>query len=357
MSIHLPRWPPANRRSALAGVVLLAMISSGLARAAGPARWSQSAPPEVTAGRSLFLRVWTPDQGLGPAFNAGSCVACHAHPRAGGSGRDELSRVLIDPGTLDRTGGHVVRRFSTGGSRAQSGTGMTQRRRAPSLFGIGQLAAIPETVLLAAADPTDRDGDGISGRTGTGRFGWKARLPSLDHAVSAALLSELGLGTSIYPDDNAQPPVEVTPGQTSALVAYLRSLPLPGRLATRSTTTGSALFNRLRCSGCHRPAYTIDAPGRERHERIEPYTDLLLHDMGPALADGATEGAAGASEFRTPPLWRAAVTGPPYLHDGRAGSLDEAIRAHGGEGSLSASAYARLRPAERAQLLRFLEGL
>jgi CxxC motif-containing protein (DUF1111 family) len=91
------------------------------------------------------------------------------------------------------------------------------------------------------------------------------------------------------------------------------------------------------------------------------YSDLILHDMGPALADGRSDGSATGLEWRTPPLWglrlmRTFLNGHAFLlHDGRARTVDEAIRLHGGEGATARDAFARLSPAQRAGLLSFVE--
>ena len=90
---------------------------------------------------------------------------------------------------------------------------------------------------------------------------------------------------------------------------------------------------------------------------IRAYSDLLLHNMGPGLADGITEGRAGPADFRTPPLWGAGASGPPYLHDGRAHDLAEAIGLHDGEARNTRLRWEKLSPEDRDALIRFLQGL
>ena len=95
---------------------------------------------------------------------------------------------------------------------------------------------------------------------------------------------------------------------------------------------------------------------------IEPFTDLLLHDLGDGLADGSTEYAAGGREWRTPPLWglglaRVIQPSAGYLHDGRARTLTEAVLWHGGEAMAARERFRTMPPAERAALLAFLESL
>jgi hypothetical protein len=180
---------------------------------------------EVTSsadqGRRSFARVWSWDDGLGPQFNARSCHSCHVSPIPGGAGTDRITMVQLSARALDPAGGHVVRKFWMGpegriGSRTPPADGVL--RKPPSLFGLGDLEQVPEHVLLEYADPDDRDGDGISGRlarvnSGVGRFGWKARFATIEDAVAAALVNELGLTTSRYPkdggnDDRKKPEVD-----------------------------------------------------------------------------------------------------------------------------------------------------
>lgn len=158
--------------------------------------------------------------------------------------------------------------------------------------------------MAARADPDDRDGDDISGRLPSGRFGWKARTPDLTRAVAAAFAVELGLSSEHFP----QPDVsgtsadrELTTAQITAVVDYIRSRPAPVSPENAADLPGSAVFTRIGCAACHRPFFVLRDERRTR--LVSAYTDLLLHDMGPALADGIAEGNATEREFRTPPLW------------------------------------------------------
>jgi CxxC motif-containing protein (DUF1111 family) len=127
---------------------------------------------------------------------------------------------------------------------------------------------------------------------------------------------------------------------------------LPPIRGGMTTDRWQQLFNQLGCASCHRPSFQ----SLERQKAF-PYTDLLLHDMGPALADGIDQGSASARDFKTPPLWGIAKTGPPYLHDGRAKTMHDAIRLHGGEAERSVAEYLKLRDLERAAVLAFLRSL
>ena len=282
-------------------------------------------------------------------------------------------------------------------------------RLAPQLGGLGLLESVPESAILALADPQDRDGDGISGRpnlvwdpardqAGLGRFGWKAANASLDAQVQSAFARDLGLSTPQHPAgagdcSDRQPRCLAAPhgdsprhggveagAEVVALVAHFaRGLPAPaGRGASRTNDPavreGACIFERIGCAACHRPELPVSeppVPGEAAGPagRIAPYTDLLLHDLGEDLADGRPEGDADGREWRTAPLrgltWGQPgnpMTGtargtPGYLHDGRARSLLEAILWHGGEARPSREAVVALLPSERATLLRFLESI
>jgi len=273
-------------------------------------------------------------------------------------------------------------------------------RLAPSLVGMGLLEAIAESTVLEWHDPNDDDGDGISGRvrvvddpvtgqTRLGRFGWKAGASSLTHQIAGALNTDMGVMTSVMdqPDcgsmqedcGNAAGP-ELADEHLENLVKYVALLGVRARrdLDDPEALLGEALFAEVGCASCHRPDMVTSAfhPFAElRSQEIHPYSDLLLHDMGEGLADDLDEGEAGGAEWRTTPLWglglSACVTGgvegpnqqqsctphESYLHDGRARTLDEAIRWHGGEGEAAQQAYQALSAGDQAALLRFLETL
>ncbi|MFC4168666.1 di-heme oxidoredictase family protein [Teichococcus aestuarii] len=256
-------------------------------------------------------------------------------------------------------------------------------RLSPPLLGLGLLEQVPEAEILAAADPQDRDGDGIRGRPNRvaggrlGRFGWKATEPDLPEQAAAAFALDLGLSTPPRPDPwgdctPAQPACrqaphggaaphqpEVAPALFALTVFYARNLAPPPRRAVEApgVRQGEALFGALGCAACHRPrlATAGGAP-------IAPYTDLLLHDMGEGLADGHAEWQAGGQDWRTAPLWGLGLAtarpgGAGLLHDGRARSALEAILWHGGEALQARDRVLGLRAEDRAALLTFLDSL
>ena len=266
-------------------------------------------------------------------------------------------------------------------------------RLAPPVIGLGLLEAIPQEAILANADPEDADGDGVSGRpnhilhaaSGTirqGRFGWKANQPDLNQQNAGAFLGDLGITTPLFNTDNC------TGAQSACLAApaggtpedpelnahklervnlYIRLLAVPARRNWEDPAVrrGDRLFTEAACDSCHTRSFTTGSEAAHellKNQTIFPYTDLLLHDMGPALADGRPDGEATGQEWRTPPLWGIGLTGTVngsefFMHDGRARTLEEAILWHGGEGTLSRNRFMTMTRADREALLAFLGSL
>ena len=263
-------------------------------------------------------------------------------------------------------------------------------RVAPSVFGMGLLEAIPEAQILERADPDDADNDGISGRPNRvwdyaqnkvvlGRLGWKANQPDIAHQTAGAFSQEIGMTTTLRPEPNCtsvqiaclEAPdggsPEISDEIFTRVVDYQRMLAVPARrnLDDPKVQAGAKLFASAGCAACHRASFTTgevaDAPYLS-HQKIHPFTDMLLHDMGPDLADGRPDFEASGTEWRTPPLWglglQHAVNGHTrLLHDGRARDASEAILWHGGEAEAAREAYKRMSKAERQALLGFLDSL
>jgi CxxC motif-containing protein (DUF1111 family) len=254
-------------------------------------------------------------------------------------------------------------------------------RLTPHLVGLGLLEAIDEQALATLADPEDANQDGISGRmrlvrdpqTGqvrVGRFGYKASQPRLLHQIAGALNSDMGVLTSVFPQADGSRidgETELSDADLDNLYRYIATLGVPARrdLEDETTIRGEALFNAAHCIKCHVPSMTTSPyhPLAElRRQKIQPYTDLLLHDMGPELADSLGEPGATGAEWRTPPLWGIGLTagvsqGESYLHDGRARTLAEAILWHGGEGTAAHDAFVAMPADDRNALIRFLKSL
>ena len=381
--------------------------------------------------------------GLGPVFNRVSCSACHTRdgrgqpPRAPGEalesmlvrisvpGRDIHGGVLPVPHYGDQLNeraipgvpaeGRTVVHYEERRGRYPDGTAFSlafpryefvdlafgpwpadvrySPRVAPPVFGLGLLETVPEHVVLEAADPDDEDGDGISGRpnrvwdaesgrTVLGRFGWKANQPSLRQQNAAAALGDIGLTSTLYPEQNvavgqdaaARAPSggeggapELGSGYLERLTLYIRVLAVPAarNLGVPMVRAGARLFEELGCGACHRPTLrTEDQPTLPllAWQTIHPFTDLLLHDMGEELADDRDDFAASGREWRTPPLWGIGLVEvvnrhTRFLHDGRARSLEEAILWHGGEAARVRDSFVHLDRGERDSLLAFLRSL
>lgn len=342
------------------------------------------------SGRTLFARIFTPEEGLGPRFNESSCSACHTFPVDGGTGETAVRKATRHTGAgacdpLSAAGGENLRIQVTPVARAAGATPTATPAEAehrgrftvPFTFGLGLVDAVPLATLEAAADPDDRDRDGISGRVGrdasgrAARFGRKADVASLQDFVDGALRLEMGLTTPLVPDESragALPPVppgsdpapepEVGTADFDALVAFVRFLAPPARGAPAAAAVrGEALFDSLGCSGCHAPRLrTAEHASPALSNRvIALYSDLLLHDMGPAL-EGTCAPGASTREFRTEPLLGLRFR-DVYLHDGRAGRIRDAILLHGGEAEAARARFEALDRLAQEALLAFLRTL
>lgn len=267
-------------------------------------------------------------------------------------------------------------------------------RVAPPMIGLGLLEAIPEAAILANADPDDRNGDGIRGRpnrvwddaqgaTALGRFGWKAGQPNINQQNVHAFSGDMGLTTTLRPVDDCMPTQldclaapngdgvdgekEVSDNILRLVSFYTRNLGVPARrqVDAPQVLAGKNLFFEAGCQGCHAPQFTTAADAREpelANQVIRPYSDLLLHDMGPGLADDRSEFAAGGQDWRTPPLWGIGLTAKvsghtQFLHDGRARNLLEAVLWHGGEAEAARQQVLTFDAEQRAALLAFLNSL
>ncbi|MEM9997927.1 MAG: di-heme oxidoredictase family protein [Bacteroidota bacterium] len=381
----------------------------------------------------------TARDGLGPFFNARACSSCHfkdgrGRPPAFAGERPTGWLVRTSVGSLDAQGnpigderyGTQIQDAAINGFPAEAALTVTYEeipgqfadgtpyslrrptisvsdeafgplgdlplsgRTANHLSGMGLLEAIPEQTILALADPNDADGDGISGRANMvwniregrstlGRFGWKAEQPTVEQQVASAFHGDMGLTSSLFPDENCAP---ASPGCTEAptggspevedrglghVTLYSGSLAVPARRDWEEPAVlrGKALFAQIGCAGCHVPKFetgisTISAS--HENQVIRPYTDLLLHDMGEGLADDLATFDASGREWRTPPLWGLGliqtVNGHmELLHDGRARGVVEAILWHGGEAEAARERFRALSQSERDDLVRFLHSL
>ncbi|WP_342642325.1 di-heme oxidoredictase family protein [Rhodoligotrophos ferricapiens] len=274
----------------------------------------------------------------------------------------------------------------------------TSPRVAPQMIGLGLIEAIPDSEIIAGPELPAARADGIvgkpnrvwsaaNGRVMLGRFGWKAGQPTIADQAAVAFAGDMGLSTKLISAHSgdctqAQPEclsapngvtrklgkAEVADSMFDLVVYYSRNLAVPRMRDTAGPEIkqGRELFYRSGCAACHRPSFTTgtgpDIQPELAGQTIWPYTDLLLHDMGPELADGFTEGAANGREWRTAPLWGIGLTETvaghsTFLHDGRARNILEAILWHGGEAEIAKQRVMRLSPEERASLLAFVNSL
>lgn len=366
--------------------------------------------------------------GLGPLFNNVSCISCHHNDgkgtaTAGFATSSLLTRISI-PGTNAHGGPVAAPWFGTqlqdkaingwqpevkldisyeeqtftypDGSTAQLRKPNYQLtnahqplpaqyqisvRLAPPVFGLGLLDLIPESTLLAQADETDANGDGISGKANyiynpinlkhvMGRYGLKANNTLLLQ-IAGAFNEDMGITNPVFPNENYSTspsyPTDIDDSMLNAVVFYLRTLAVPARrnVEDPQVQLGEKIFAQINCTSCHTPTFQTGVDVRLpmlSNQRIHPYTDLLLHDMGAGLADNRPDYLASGSEWKTPALWGIGLfpktNGIPfYLHDGRARSIEEAILWHGGEAEKSKQKFTQLNTAERKALLKFIESL
>lgn len=339
--------------------------------------------------------IFTSANGLGPIFVGTSCGGCHA-----GDGKGHPFIAFKRFGQSDTTGNQFL---DQGGPQLQhkalpgfqpeqipSGATFTTLL-APAVTGLGFLDAVPDADLIALADPEDADGDGISGRphwntipdfvhTRPGsvsqdnryisRFGKKGAAYDLLHQTVGAYSEDIGIASVFAPIDvysGLEIDPEISTQTIHDVVAYLKTLkaPIPRDENDQEVIAGKMIFSEIGCASCHTPSMTTGPSYIEAlsNKEFHPYSDLLLHDMGPGLDDGYTEGYALTSEWKTPPLWGLGLSqnsqgGSVFLlHDGRATSIEEAILLHGGEAENSKNSYVQLSVGEKQQLIKFLNSL
>ncbi len=258
---------------------------------------------------------------------------------------------------------------------------ITTSRIAPALVGLGLLEQITDKQILANEDIEDINGDGISGKANRvwsqetnreeiGRYTWKASAPTVRHQSANAAVNDMGLTNPLHSNENCTTKqvkclkaprgdffeFDLTEPRLNAITFYLTHLVLPS--STKPTNKGKRLFESTGCSSCHTPSYKLSSG-----KIINPYSDLLLHDMGRGLADGRQEFLALGSEWRTPPLWKtyrvSKILGKQknFLHDGRARSVEEAVLWHGGEAGKAKALFMNLNQNKRSELLKFVNNL
>lgn len=354
-------------------------------------------------GREIMTHRFTPSEGLGnPTYNTTSCEACHSTPTIGGSSplyRNFYLVALGDPPTQTRDPNVPSMAFpSYAGFEAPRPTipvstpdtpVVVAHRNAPPMFGVGLFEFVSNGTIIGGADPNDLfTPDGISGRFNTdtahiGRFGYKAQANFIESFIRGAMFNQMGITSDPVAgsdgvvklallkqitvefdepktDSDGVPDPEIPPSDMADLITFNIFLrpPHPQPFGP-DEIAGEQLFSDVGCDKCHRP---------ELPSAVGPlgaYSDLLLHDLGPDLADGISMGSPQlsiiapnhtANEFRTQPLWGVSMSGP-WLHDGRADSLEEAILWHAGEAAGVIADYEALTADEKENLIKFLEAL
>lgn len=350
---------------------------------------------EFRLGLDDFLEVEASEEGLGPAFNGTSCAVCHNIPTIGGAGtmaelRAGRRNANGEFETLDASGETLFHMFSVPGHGCQPvlppETNVFARRVPIPLFGAGLVEAIPDETLLRLEDPSDRNGDGVSGRAGlvidiesgerrVGRFGWKAQHATLITFGADAYRNEMGITNDLFPQESA---FGITPEQMRVcdpfsdpedirdprsrrrgidnFASFMRFLAPAGRdVISEQVRAGEQIFAAIGCTSCHIPSLETGPNANPLFHRktVALFSDLLLHDVG--TGDGIKQGAAEANEIRTPALWGLRFR-RPLLHDGTA-TLEEAIGRHAREAELARRGFERLSEVDRAAFLAFLGSL
>lgn len=353
-------------------------------------------------GNDQFFGIRTSATGLGPYFVANSCGACHSSDNRG-----HPFTILTRFGQTDSTGNKFLAEGGPqlgtnnlpGYTPEQIPAGATSSRLiAPITAGVGFLEAVPDTEIINMARRNANNPDGVRGHPNYNtlpsnipvlsgsvpradgkylcRFGRKGAAYSLIQQVAQAYNHDMGITSSYLPqnpynylDQSAPAPSspEVNNDDFNSVVFYVRCLQTPNQRNAGDPTVqhGNQLFVQIGCESCHKQSLTTaySPVAGLSNQTISPFTDLLVHDMGPALDDGYTEGNAKTSEWRTTPLWglglaRNVQGGNIFLmHDGRAHSIEEAIQLHGGESALSSARFAKLSSSDKNAIIVFLNSL
>ncbi len=344
-------------------------------------------------GREDFQIVETPATGLGPIFNRDSCVACHGVPAIGGGSAIFVTRFghaangTFDP--LTALGGSLLQERAIrpeGLEKVPPQANVVAKRQSTPLFGLGLIEAIPDATILRGVRTSPVNGvlgkasmvqDVATGRTIVGRFGWKGQQGNLLTFSGDAYVNEMGITSRLFPTENApngnaallakldkvrdpedQPDPATGKADIDRLADFMRFIAAPPAApVTASTAFGAKIFVDAGCASCHTPMMTTGPSpvAALNNMTVMLYSDLLLHDMG-SLGDGIVQGSAGAREMKTPPLWGLNVSGP-YLHDGRATTIENAIQAHDGEAKIIKDNFNKLTSDQKKLLVEFLKSI
>ncbi len=370
-----PQTPPPNARTPQFGDPLPGLTRREL--------------QEFNDGKDDFEGVETEASGLGPIFNGFSCVICHSAPAVGGGSVFNVTRFghttngVFNP--LTSLGGSLLQEREINSAVHEvvppEANVVAQRNTTP-LFGLGLIEAIPDAEILRHVKPRPVDGvlgkvsqvqDVATGRTMIGRFGWKAQIATLLTFSAEAYVNEMGITNRLFPVENAPngnaqllseydtvaDPEDTLDaqgrGDIDRIAEFMQWLGAPPRLPlTPNSIAGRGLFQSTGCANCHVPVMRTgqNRSASLRNKEVWLYSDLLLHDMG-ALGDGIAQGTADVRDMKTAPLWGLRESAP-YLHDGRAATVDEAIKAHDGEAKAAKDRYLKPNQRQMDQLIEFL---
>lgn len=347
-------------------------------------------------GKTEFTKVERPSDGLGPVFNGVSCAQCHSAGAAGGAatnlGVARVTRIGGMDGAnysdLAQYGGPLIQsrslrefnhNYPVAPEVVPPQARFVSHRITTPLFGDGLIEAIPDATILQRTGP---QGDGVQGMANydlnpdtmvleVGKFGWKAVHSKLRTFAGDAYLNEMGITNALFPNENLPQGRPIPPGadpvpdpedesdDIDALATFMRFLAPPVRRPVIPIIQrGEQIFNQIKCQTCHVQAMNtgFNQNPALSNKRVELWSDLLLHRMGNGLADGIHQGLAVGDQWRTAPLWGLAAR-HFYMHDGRATTLDQAIRLHAGEATASTNRYVHLSPQDRAAIVAFLGSL
>lgn len=305
-------------------------------------------------GKGLFAKEFTAAEGLGPQFNFASCASCHDKPASGGHGDTAHSARLTLIG--EDVDGLPQKHLDGYAPLQPPASAPVSMHKPPPLYGLGLFEALPDAAIAdhCGADPAL----GIRGVANVNpglhhvnRFGYKAHTSTLQDFIANALNLEMGITNPVerdvrhLRDQDAVPDPETPTSTVELIAAYVRALAPPP--PPPADPANEKRFAELGCANCHRPQTAAGVPA---------YTDLCVHDLGPAFDNRMRDFLAGPSQWRTAPLWGLRWR-DKYFHDDRASDLDAAVRAHGGEAAQVVGRFAALAEPDRAAFLRWLKTL
>lgn len=358
---------------------------------------SQSDLNIFNAGLQEFTNNESPQTGLGPVFNGVACAECHQAGAPGGASANLGVSVVTRIGAtvngqysdLTQFGGPLLQRrslreilpnYPVPGEVIPPQAQFVSRRITTPIFGDGLIEAIPAATILSRAG--QNQGNGVmgmanmvtnpdTGATEVGRFGWKCQVSTVHGFAGDAYRNEMGITNPSFSTENLPQGNPLPPGadqvadpedegtDTGLLADFMRLSAPPNPLPdTAASARGRELFDKILCTSCHVPSMTTGQSSNPafNNRTVNLYSDLLLHHMGPNLDDGVRQGQAAGDQWRTAPLWGLRFR-RFYMHDGRATTIDQAVRAHGGEAAYSVSLYLSLNRSRVTDIAEFLNRL